>query len=259
MTYRNPLSPRTREHAVALYDGEIATADRALGRLLRAMEERGDLANTWIVFTSDHGESLLEHGYFFNHGDFVYGPAANVPFLWRGPGSRPGLTSRTPSLVEIVPTILGFVGLEDDSSNDSPGNDVARFGESGFCRFPDLNDRLGFQLPPEIAQSPDEISDWRETWEAQANRAKQRFVEIGSWKLVRSPHEAGDVSELFDLSTDPGETTNVASAHPALVRELDAALDEWVRAGESAISTAEDRTLDAAARDRLRGLGYLGN
>lgn len=261
MTYRNPLPERTREHAVALYDGEIATSDRALGKLLRSLEEGGDLRNTWIVFTADHGESLLEHGYFFNHGDFVYGPATNVPLIWHGPGIEPELSVRVPSLTEIVPDILEIVGMpeETDEERTSIRQGHLRFGESGFCRFPDLNDRLGFLLPLEIAQSPNVVPNWRDDWEPQANRAKQRFVEWEEWKLVRSPREEGDRFELFDQRRDPGETTNVAEAHAELVSELRGALDAWIEEGGGAESTAEERTLDEAAVRRLEAMGYLGN
>ena len=136
--------------------------------LFQSPELAGLLRGTRVIFTADHGESLLEHGYFFNHGDFVYGPAANVPLLAAGAGSAGAIDSRPLSLSNVRARLLD----PGPASGPPPreGTEHALFGESCFCRFPDLNDRLGFQLPLEIAQSP-VVPDWQERWEEQANRA----------------------------------------------------------------------------------------
>ncbi|NNE43780.1 MAG: hypothetical protein HKN12_06210, partial [Gemmatimonadetes bacterium] len=132
-------------------------------------------------------------------------------------------------------------------------------GESGFCRFPHLNERLGWQLPRDIAQSPDAVADWDSEWAEQANRAKQRFIEKDGWKLVRSPHESGDLHELFNLDLDPGERRDVAAEHPDRVQELAAELDAWIEAGIGAETAAMSRTLDDEAKEQLENLGYLGD
>jgi arylsulfatase A-like enzyme len=262
MTYRNPLGPRALAHAVALYEGEVATTDRAVGRLLRAMELSGDLRNTYVLFTADHGESLVEHGYFFNHGDFVYGPAANVPLVWCPPGGRgalPGVSEEAVSLVDLAPRLLAVLGLETEGAPAPRSAPRILYGESGFCRFPHLNDRLGFQLPRAIAQSPERVPDWKERWEAQANRAKQRFAIQGDWKLVRSPREEGDREELFDLTHDPGERVDVAARFPARAAALGEALDRWMAEGERTPGQAPERVLDEETRARMEALGYVGD
>ena len=279
MTYRNPLDPRVIEHAKALYDGEVATSDRAVGALLREMEASGDLDHTLIVFTSDHGESLDEQGYFFNHGDFVYGPAANIPLLIAAPNPSSARVASSPvSLIDLAPTILAHVSLEADAlaadgqpielsplTGSTPHSTTAGslvpavFGESDFCRFPDLNDRLGFLLPLEIAQNPERIPDWKEKWEAQAILAKQRYGIVGPWKLVLSPHPSGDRLELFDLSRDPLDLVNVSAAHPEITLDLERLLRRWMQEGEGRSTSAGDRILDEETIARMRALGYIGN
>ena len=98
-----------------------------------------------------------------------------------------------------------------DGRIPSPGR-RALFGESGFCRFPHLNDRLGYLLPREIAQNPDRIGDWANDWEDQANRAKQRFVQTDRAKLVLSPHPDGDRFVTAQGLTING--TELADAEP---------------------------------------------
>lgn len=262
MTYRNPLSAREMAHVKALYDGEIATADRAVGRLLQRMDEAGDLDRTVILFTSDHGESLDEHGYFLNHGDFVYGPAANVPLILVNEEGHRGLESRPVSLVDVMPTLLDGTGVAPPDGMDGrlPSAEPRTFfGESGFCRFPHLNEKLGGLLPREIAQSPDRIPDWKEQWEVQANRAKQRFAQAGPWKLVLSPSPDGDRLELFDLAHDPAERTDAAAREPELRDALHARLSEWIAAGDATTGTADAREITDELRERLDGLGYLGD
>jgi arylsulfatase A-like enzyme len=259
MTYRNPLSARTLEHVKALYDGEVATSDRAIGRLLRGMEIRGDLDDTIVVVSADHGESLDEHGYFMNHGDFVYGPATNVPLLWRAPDSPAGTVADAPSLVDVFALVLHLadVGAPDAIDGAWPADAVA-FGESDFCRFPDVNDRLGYLLPVEIAQDPGNIPDWKERWEAQAIRAKQRFLETERFKLVLTPRPDGDRIELFDLAADPGETRDISSEDAALAGALAGRLAEWMDESARRSGTARDRILDDSLREQMGGLGYLG-
>ncbi len=285
MTYRNPLTEAERTRAMTLYDGEVATADRALGRLLERMEAADDLENTFILFTSDHGESLDEHGYFFNHGDFVYGPAAKVPHIRAGvpDGEAGSLESRTASLIDALPLLIGeatgrpLAGrLRDESGDVGDGDgdepDAAAvdgawpppstrrlLGESGFCRFPHLNDRLDGQLPQDIAQNPDLVEDWGRDWEDQANRAKQRSLETETWKLVRSPGATGATYELFDLRADPGESRDVAPQHAAVVDSLALELDSRVAADEARVGTADDRILDDTMREQMEALGYLGD
>jgi arylsulfatase len=263
MTYRNPLTPAEMEHVKALYDGEVATADRALGRLLRAMELSGDLDNTIVLFTADHGESLDEHGYFLNHGDFVYGPATNIPMvLVDGADPAASISALPTSIVDVMPILLAAVGEDVDAPLDGRVPDAPErplFGESGFCRFPHLNDRLGWVLPRDIAQSPDRIPDWKERWEESANRAKQRFLQVDGERLVLSPHPDGDRLELFDETADPAERIDLSVLRPERAAELAAGLLEWIEAGNASKGAAEDRVISDEQRERLEGLGYVGN
>ena len=73
----------------APYDGEIASVDRELARVLKAIEQRGELGKTVVLVTADHGESLGEHGE-GAHGLFVYDATIRVPWIMAGPGIAHG-------------------------------------------------------------------------------------------------------------------------------------------------------------------------
>src|SRR5229473_859243 len=114
--YRPP-EPYSREYASQPYDGEIAFADEQVGRLLRFLKDKGLYQNTVIVLSGDHGESLGEHGE-KTHGFFIYNATMHVPLIIRLPENRlpenaaAGTVADPASLVDLMPTVLGAVGLE---------------------------------------------------------------------------------------------------------------------------------------------------
>lgn len=93
------------------YDEEIAYADREIGRLLRHLETLEQWENLTVVFTSDHGESMMEHEKWFRHGYHVYEEIARVPLAVRGPGFTKGRVATPVSLTDVAPTLLGIAGV----------------------------------------------------------------------------------------------------------------------------------------------------
>jgi arylsulfatase len=107
-----------REHRagfyVARYDAEIRYFDRAFGRLLSGLDSLALPRNLVILFTSDHGEGMGEHGYFFAHGDHLYRSQIRVPLiLWdRGRLVPEGVRDSTlVAHLDVAPTILRLAGL----------------------------------------------------------------------------------------------------------------------------------------------------
>lgn len=91
------------------YDTEVAAVDAAIGELLKIAGEKIDLDDTLIVFASDHGESLGEHGY-WGHGRHLYEPTLHIPMAIRWPGHVPESTVDAPALlIDLAPTILGLI------------------------------------------------------------------------------------------------------------------------------------------------------
>lgn len=106
-----PNLPAAQQAEVDNYDGEIAFTDVQFDRLIEAVKARGELENTIIVFTSDHGEEFWEHG-MRGHGHTLFDELLRVPLVIRFPEGRHG-GSEYPHLIEMVdiaPTILD--GLE---------------------------------------------------------------------------------------------------------------------------------------------------
>ena len=100
------------------YDGEIAYLDDWLGFLFNRLKSRGLWDNTIVVLTADHGESLGEYNE-MTHGMFIYRPTTHVPLIIRYPNECGGKRVKDRvSSVDIVPTVLGFLGIHHDRAFD---------------------------------------------------------------------------------------------------------------------------------------------
>ena len=223
--------PFAQRFASRPYDGEVAYVDVQVRRLLEYLKWRGLEGRTLVVLTSDHGESLGEHGE-KTHGFFVYDATLRVPLILRLPGRIPaGRTLDGPAtLADLAPTILDLLGLPPNPR----GHGVALFGPS---------DAAGRERAL-WAQSdhPRRQYGW----------ARLRSVRRGTWKYIDAPRP-----ELYDLARDPGETSNLVAASGPRAREL----ADLVARTEAALARdrpeARVREPDADAQGRLAALGYL--
>jgi arylsulfatase A-like enzyme len=102
--------------SVDAYDEEIAYTDSQIGRLLEGWARIADPENSLSILTADHGESMLEHQIYFAHGYQVYDEVVRIPMLVRAPSVQPGLNERLVSLVDVLPTVLGFALIETPPS-----------------------------------------------------------------------------------------------------------------------------------------------
>src|SRR6185436_12507717 len=91
---------------VAQYDGEIAAVDQEVGRVLDSLTASGAMSRTLIVLSSDHGESMGEHGYYFDHGENLFDPSLRVPLLLAAPGVKPQRSDALASTLDVLPTLL---------------------------------------------------------------------------------------------------------------------------------------------------------
>ena len=91
---------------VNAYDGEIAYVDTQVGEVLRALDGASVLSRSTLIVTSDHGESLGEHDYYFDHGANLFDPVQRIPFIVLGREARPLRSQVLISTLDIMPTLL---------------------------------------------------------------------------------------------------------------------------------------------------------
>ncbi len=243
------LSEREIEHTRRLYGAEVEAMDRSLGALLEGLEDRGLGEESVIAFTSDHGESLGEHRYWFAHGEYVYDGTLRVPLLFRAPGVEPGRVVKTPVALRDVPATL----LELAGQPPLPGAEglsltplFAGEGEDLFLRRP-------------LLHVADHVLVREENPRRAVRGLEGRWValRLGHWKLIRIPQVSGDFEyELYDIEADPNEEVDLAAEREELVQRLaDLLATNWARLGGD---DAENETeLDLENEKILRSLGYL--
>ena len=221
---------------VARYDAQIRYLDDLFGRLLDGLEARGALSNTVVAVLADHGETLHElidrFQYGYTHGDYLYDHQVRVPFLLAGPGIPEGRVVKAQvRVMDLLPTLLSLVGLEDRVPSDLDGTSVAGWiGEDG----PDL---------PVFVQR-----DFRTKYE----RVHDVAFRDGGRKLILS---AENGPEFFDLSADPLEATNLlgGGVGPPEVAPMRERLEAWSRKLEA----VGEQTIDREMMEALRKLGYV--
>ncbi len=242
------LPARQVAHAVAHYDGEVACADHAVGELLGALQAMGLLERTLVVLTADHGESLGEHDYYFEHGAYLYDPTVRVPLIITYPPSLPAGTvvptqART---IDIVPTVLGVLGIPIPAGLQ---------GQSLVPRMHGTGRRAG-----PFAYSESGRNFYKENPRQHVNgvAGKWRMLRSDRFKLILIPAASGGpIWEFYDLESDPGETTNVAGKFPGEEAALRQALLDLLAADPGRDDRAEP-ALPPDLEENLRSLGYVG-
>jgi arylsulfatase A-like enzyme len=97
------------------YDGEVQHTDAEIGRLLEGIRRRLPPAETVLVVTADHGESLGELDYWFSHGETLSEGQMRVPLIVRIPGDARGVRDDVVATVDLLPTLLHALGVDDEA------------------------------------------------------------------------------------------------------------------------------------------------
>jgi len=240
------------QHLRNLYDSEIRCADQLTKDMLDAVDARTGDAERLFVLTADHGEEMLDHGW-WGHGHALFGELLKVPLIFLGPtvpsAKRVVQTART---IDIAPTVLDILGVPEMNCQ----------GESlmPYVRGERLDgERLIFSQ-----RNSQYVAVQRGCYKYLENK------EIGKHKKEMLPL-ASEGKFLFDIAEDPLELNNLLETKPEIAGQLKAEITKyrkdyahWLRKSSSRKligrvrrSTPENRKLTPDEIDDLRALGYL--
>jgi uncharacterized sulfatase len=214
------------------YYASVHSIDRNLGRLMESLEKLGLLENTIIVFTSDHGYMIGQHG-LWHKGNAVWmvGPnvgvqranmydlVLNVPLIVRVPGGRRGVVCEDiVDGIDMFPTLLELVGV-------SPPADYKHHGR-------DFSPAIRSATPPATYVPRDAHFSQFDVHNGvgKAGKASMRSVLTKEWHLIRQ-YEKNQPDELFDRANDPDELVNLyeSAKHREIRDRLQSRLDAWMR------------------------------
>ncbi len=249
--YRAPDPYRTRYRSRP-YDGAIAFDDAQVGRVFARLRQLALYDNTLVVLTSDHGESLGEHGE-AEHGFFVYDSTLHVPLILRlprscqgGPCGHPEQTGQSAqtsrlslpvSTVDIASTIAQVCRIPSADSGGFQGHGLL----TGLTESPKA--ASGSQDDAVYAESyyPRNSFGWHEL----------RAVVTSKYEYVEAPRP-----ELYDLRDDRVEHSNVITAHAAAASALHAQLAAFASRFTTTRTLAPPKSPDPETVEKLRSLGY---
>ncbi len=200
-----PRTPEIVQQHIADYYGMITSQDAEMGRLLQTLEAKGQLDNTIVIYTADHGLAVGQHGLLGKQN--LYSHSIRVPSIFAGPGVPEGVTvDALTYLYDVFPTVCDLTEVD--------------------C--PDTVE--GSSLVPLMEGCVDKV---RDTVFA-AYKDIHRTVSDGRWKLIRYyvSKETGKGTgflQLFDLENDPWETNNLADVpeHAERINSLATELKRW--------------------------------
>jgi tetratricopeptide (TPR) repeat protein len=216
-----PPEPFKSRYPVA-YDGEIATADAIVGELIRSLKASGLYDPAIIIFTSDHGEGLWDHGE-DQHGILLYREALWVPLLVKLPGShKADSISRPTPLSHLFGTVLRLAGI------DLPSHPASWFDAGGEGEARPIYSET---LYPRIHLG------WSEL----------RSLIDGRYQYIEGPSP-----ELYDLEHDPGEARNLITTE----RRAASRLREEMQSYPATAETIGE--IDPEEARNLAALGYVG-
>jgi arylsulfatase A-like enzyme/Tfp pilus assembly protein PilF len=205
------------------YDAEIASADAIVGRFLDSLKRLKIYDRALIVFLSDHGEGLGDHGE-DEHGIFLYREAIQVPLIVKLPGStHASRVGETVGLRDVMPAILE---------------------ELHIALPPGLSSRplFGGNAPSQNVYSETFYPRFHFGW------SDLHSLTDGTKHYIEAPQP-----ELYDLRTDPGETTNLAASNRRTYFAMKEAIKPMLKEAAAAAAVPPEEAAKLAA------LGYIGN
>jgi arylsulfatase A-like enzyme len=186
----------------------LHAVDQNVDKVMTALQQSGELAHTYVVFTSDNGyflgEQLLRQGKLL-----PYEAALRVPLLIRGPGIPAGVTRHDPFLtIDLAPTILQMAGAPVPASVDGQGMlPVATGGDLGWTRPVLVNTG-----PSQVVRDTDESGQPLDTDDPEATdpgiRDERYLIGIRTPRYLYT-HRATGFEELYDLRDDPDQSDNL--------------------------------------------------
>ncbi|KPJ65535.1 MAG: hypothetical protein AMJ43_10505 [Coxiella sp. DG_40] len=228
-----PPEPFASEYADNLYAGEIAYTDYCIGQAIDKLKGLDLYDSSLIIIVGDHGEGLGEHGE-AEHGYYIYQCTARVPFIIKPPGCRkPRKIDNIVSLVDVAPTILGYLGVEipayiqgKDLSGCSTRKIAADKERYVYC---------------------ESLTGTKYGCNPLLGLASER------WKYIETTRP-----ELYYLPRDQLEENNIVEKEAKRVVLMRGQLQKMVTELIGTESIDSRQEIDEESRRRLESLGYIG-
>jgi arylsulfatase A-like enzyme/Tfp pilus assembly protein PilF len=228
----DPPEPFRSEYRDHPYDGEIAYADRELGRLIAWLKANWLYDHSLIAFLSDHGESLGEHAE-KEHGFFIYNSTTHIPLIVKPAAGSRRIGDRVDAPAEtiaVAPTLVTMAGVKDSIEK--------QFQSKGLFDF-SLNEN-------DAAYSETFYPFSSFGW------SPLHSLENAKYHYIEAPQP-----ELYDVIADPREQKNLVAQQTAIVEVLRGKLHDRLKLRPFDQSQPSSGSVNSDAAEKLRALGYV--
>ncbi|QDS92896.1 Arylsulfatase [Roseimaritima multifibrata] len=187
------MDERRQRKAIGGYYASVAFMDAQVGKVMTALRESGELDNTIVIFTSDHGYHLGEHDFWAKVS--LRDESAQVPMIIRVPGKKPAVCNSFVELLDLYPTVTSLCGLP--VPNHVQGKDISPMFDNPEYQVRDA----AFSVAP---------------------MRKGFLLRTDRWSYIQYKEDASGGIELFDMDNDPKQFTNLAKSpeHADVVAEM---------------------------------------
>ncbi len=236
------FSEDLKKHLHACYEGEVVYLDSQIGYLFEYLKKSGLYDGSMIIVTADHGEQLGEHD-LIGHGYGLYEESIRVPLMIKYPldvGHKAGMVSENMQLVDVLPTLLNFLGIAIPPVVEGIVIDDIERKNGPFRGRPLLSEQN----------------------EKPANIKLFGGMFMGITKAIFCPPYkyvwySSREDRLFDLGVDPGEENNILNEKPGIAENMRKKLAEWIAQRVPVKKKQKPQSPDEAEREHLKSLGYL--
>jgi arylsulfatase A-like enzyme len=237
---------------IAKYDATVIEADQKIGRLIDELRQRGRYEETTLIVTSDHGESLDEHGIFFDHHG-LYDESIHVPLIISGPETQSARREEFVQLYDLAPTILRLFGLTAD-------------------------DKIAGKALQSLITDEGSWTDREQIVAREAHTQSRIAIRTPEWKYIKHIEDSvlerergdslhcgycncfhGSEMELYDIDEDPAERENIIEEFPNIVAELEAKIEAYEQSLNRPTTDTETHVAydnESEVMERLEDLGY---
>ena len=209
----------------------LENIDTQIGRVLAALEANGELDNTYVFFSADHGIAVGRHGLMGKQN--LYEHSWRVPLLVRGPGIKPGRTSRYVYLLDVLPTLCDLAGIKIPATVD------------------------GQSFRPVLEGKTDRIRDTLYGCYCGGTKPGMRAVKKDGWKLITYDVLDGKVqrTQLFNLRENPHELLKEHQAADVIAATKNTPQPAEIDLADVPEHAAKRRELEQLLRDEMKRLG----
>lgn len=230
-SYQRLGENRDYYYYISQYDGEIRYQDENFKRLIDSLNQFGLFNDAMIIFTSDHGEDMGGHNYYFAHGENLYNSLTHVPLIIKFGSESAGRRSDFVQHIDIVPSILKKLDLKTD---------------------------LHFWGRDLLKKSGGESEIFAEVKSLLVKNEVRFSIIMDGFKLIYTPKF--EKNELFDLKTDPDEQHNLIAwdKQRDRARDLKVRLDRIRKEDRLKLSINDKpQKLSDEETEKLKSLGYV--